>query len=219
MAVTRKVAIPGNVTYTYRDFFGGPVGGVVGQPPWNDDADTSYVDLYTSSHPDAAFADTADGFVAATDLSHLPSDRTKVTVFARVRCQVLTSTGVEAPMRVSLWYSAANMITTLDGATTPGSSIGWHDIGPFPFATQSDYDAFVSYTESGGLRVRVNPVPLRLASGGWLYPGYRVTEVHLTVKSPGGEAPMCRKFPVEPASRHFPPGKSQQRSGRRFGHY
>lgn len=221
MARRRKVVIPGTVTYVNDS--GAAGGGVVGQPPWADAVDGSYVDLVTAAHPDAAISDKAYGFVQPKDLGNMPADWTKVSVFGFVRVRALTTTGVEAPMRVELRSSPANVVSQGTAAQAPGAAFTWHQVS-LPIADNFAYDAIVQRIADGTLRVDVVMEPVRPASGSWVYPTVRVPEVYLIVETPGGGAPPCQNFPRDDtlgvgSGQNFPPPKSHQGGRVNFGYW
>ena len=121
--------------------------------------------------------------------------------------------------------------TSIIGETTslpaPHIGEGWREASPLQFADGYDHASIVTlFQGSANWTLEVEPPKLE-AGDPTSYPDRRTRVYDLLVSYRtlvARDAPPCRLLPREDGlgvggGRHFPPAKSQQRSGRRFGYY
>ena len=196
---------------------GGPGGEgyIVGSPPiWKDDSDATYAEIAGSYNGpgEPQFAANASASVVTASLPRLP-----VRVVANIRMAATLGTGVREP-RVFLVHPSAGFSNTTSTTTAP-TAAGWRS---FELTTSGGVDAWEWLRdEPDGFEFSVHmpfysPAPLEIQR-------LQIYEATVSVVFRGAPPP-ARLFPREDGlgvggGRIYPPPKSQQLSGRRFGHY
>lgn len=220
MPVTRKVIAPGTpVLFDSHTTAPGDVPPVLvgGAGTFSDDSDATYVEFETYEHPSVSYADTATLALQPTPL--VKTTTAGVTVSAWVRYQSLSVD--MAPPRIQIRRAGIDLVVAEPAA--PGSAATtWIEI-PLPF-TDANLASFLSLIDSGSETVNLIVTAPFLRTYTFRNTRTRVYEAYLMVTTPGSDAPPCRIFPRADglgvgSGRRFPPPKSQQRSGRRFGYY